>query len=296
MAESDAPRSSGLVDRVIHLEVPATWSDAKRRELVSSEASSGEWEGDVSKIAPQFFTEVYKRELGRQAAEKAGCTHFMSMDADEFYLAEQLVAAKRHILEHRLAATACRMRLYFKLPTCELQPLDDVNAVPFIVELRPGRHFRLAVPSPLLLDPTRKCSDTGPIVLLPRELVEMHHMTFVRKDVRSKLTNVSNRANYRADVDAFVAQFHRWLPGDPVIHPHPAIGRLFTHTVDVPNRFNVDLFDLCAACSSPLDLQRCAGCRWTRYCSEEHQREHWPLHRHQCFAYRQIELDQQTEA
>jgi hypothetical protein len=31
------------------------------------------------------------------------------------------------------------------------------------------------------------------MTLLPRSLVEMYHMTFVRKDIRSKLQNVSNR-------------------------------------------------------------------------------------------------------
>jgi hypothetical protein len=288
-----AMQKRGLVDRVIHLDVPSAWPEAKRRELTAVDAKSSECGGDLMQVQPQFFTETYKRELGRAAAEKAGCTHFMSMDADEFYLADQLAAAKQFVVARRLAATACRMRLYFKLPTCELRPLDDVSAVPFIVELGANRHFRLAVPSDLMLDPTRKVSNTGPIELLPRELVEMHHMTFVRRDVRAKLTNVSNRSNYRADVDAFVAQFERWQPGDAVIHPHPVIGRLFTSTAPIPNHFGVDLFEVCAACSTPVDLQRCAGCRWTRYCCVEHQTDHWPAHREQCLQWQHHQQQQQ---
>jgi hypothetical protein len=276
---------SGLIDRVIHLETPSSWSEAKRLELLAHNASTREFGGDVRNIASQFFTETYKRELGRAAAATAGCTHFMTMDCDEFYLADQLRAAKRFILRRKLVATACRMRLYFKEPTVELLPLDELNAVPFIVELdaESRRRYRLAVPtSGILLDPTRSVDFAPPVELLPRSLVEMHHLTFVRKDIRSKLTNVSNRQNYDSDVDTFVEQFAAWRQGDPVIHPHPAIRRLFTHTALVPNHFHVDLFDLCAACSSPLDLMRCAACRLTRYCSVEHQRADWSRHRDQC--------------
>lgn len=279
---------------MIHLDTPSTWSESKRRELLAHNANAADFGGDVRNVAAQFFTETYKRELGRAAAAAAGCTHFMTMDCDEFYLADQLRAAKRFVLRNRIVVSACRMRLYFKEPTCELLPLDELNAVPFIVQLdtesAPLRRYRLAVPSTVLLDPTRKVDHAPPIELLPRSLVEMHHMTFVRKDIRSKLTNVSNRQNYDTDVDSFVEQFHAWRHGDPILHPHPSFRRLFTHTVLVPNHFQVDLFELCAACSSPLDLMRCAACRLTRYCSVEHQRADWPRHRDQCRHWYSLEL------
>jgi hypothetical protein len=281
---------------VIHLDTPSTWSEAKRRELLAHNANAADFGGDVRNIAAQFFTETYKRELGRAAAAAAGCTHFMTMDCDEFYLADQLRAAKRFVLRQsqiwssRRVACVCTLRS----PPASSLPLDELNAVPFIVQLddRVGvRRYRLAVPSTACCSIRRASVDHAPpIELLPRSLVEMHHMTFVRKDIRSKLTNVSNRQNYDTDVDSFVEQFHAWRHGDPILHPHPSFRRLFTHTALVPNHFHVDLFELCAACSSPLDLMRCAACRLTRYCSVEHQRADWPRHRDQCRHWYALEV------
>lgn len=94
-------------------------------------------------IGAQFFNEVKKRELGRQAADRNGCTHFMTMDTDEFYLSEQFVAAKKYIEKNSLPATACRMRIIFKEPIYELLPYDNMNAVPFIFEVKKTCPFRL---------------------------------------------------------------------------------------------------------------------------------------------------------
>ena len=42
--------------------------------------------GDPTSIAPQFFNELLKREIGRRRCAAAGCSHFMALDADEFYI------------------------------------------------------------------------------------------------------------------------------------------------------------------------------------------------------------------
>lgn len=83
------------------------------------------------------------------------------------------------------------------------------TSVPFIFEISADRQFKLCVPayesalrhtvmcasvsrSNILLDPTRKVSNAK-IKLLGRAKVEMFHMSFVRRDISSKLQNVSNR-------------------------------------------------------------------------------------------------------
>ena len=67
----------------------------------------------------------------------------MSMDADEFYIHDELVAAMRLILQHGYEATACRMRTYFKEPIYEFFPPDDLNGVPFIFLLRDDLPFKV---------------------------------------------------------------------------------------------------------------------------------------------------------
>jgi hypothetical protein len=61
----------------------------------------------VDGIGEQFFNELTKREIGRQKCLEKGCTHFMSMDADEYYVYEQLEAAKDIIMIEGYDATAC---------------------------------------------------------------------------------------------------------------------------------------------------------------------------------------------
>lgn len=75
--------------------------------------------------------------------------------------------------------------------------------------------FRVSAPCPVLLDPTRRLMGARRLKIFARDEVrappaqpmrrplirtqcEMHHYSMVRKDIRSKLENVSNRGNYDA--------------------------------------------------------------------------------------------------
>jgi hypothetical protein len=99
--------------------------------------------GPVEQIADQFLHELNKRELGRQQCLAAECTHFMSMDADEFYIESELRAAMAAIQQHGYEATACRMRTYFKQPIYEMFPPENVNAVPLIFPLHRELAFKV---------------------------------------------------------------------------------------------------------------------------------------------------------
>ena len=44
----------------------------------------------------------------------------------------------------------------------------------------------------------------------------------------------------------------------------------------------------CAVCSSPA-TQICGGCGDVYYCSREHQRKHWAVHKTQCKPYKIVQ-------
>lgn len=67
------------------------------------------------------------------------------MDADEFYIQEQVENAKKIILEKGYEMTACMMRTLSKAPTIEYH-IDEVNGVPFINGI--NLPLRLAAPYP----------------------------------------------------------------------------------------------------------------------------------------------------
>lgn len=38
---------------------------------------------------------------------------------------------------------------------------------------------------------------------------------------------------------------------------------------------------VCAICLSPAE-QKCSGCQAVHYCTRDHQKQHWKMHKNQC--------------
>ena len=84
-----------------------------------------------------------------------------------------------------------------------------------------------------------------------RSELEMHHLSFVRKDLRRKLLNVSNRKNYNS-TEQFLKKISSWNPAKGLkegdidttienIHPHPYYKSHFKALRIVPNQFKIPL-------------------------------------------------------
>jgi len=138
----------GLVDELKKYE-PRNFTDEEKHAMCSPIAT--ELGGPPTMVSNQFFNELYKREQGRQMCAAAGCTHFMSMDTDEFYKDDELAYAKKCMLDNDLDGTACKMRFYFKEPTYEMLPFDEYNQVPLIYKIKPDASLLLAHPYPCVV-------------------------------------------------------------------------------------------------------------------------------------------------
>jgi len=167
--------------------------------------------------------------------------------------------------------------------TYEFIPFDETNAVPLICKLRDNGQFLLAEPYPVLLDPTRRVANFKKFQLLPRQIVEMYHMTLVRRHMRVKLENTSNKMNL-SKAEEFLNSFECWKTEMGVIHPHPHIGSYFHEVRTLPNYFAVDIRASCYVCSKALRLYKCSQCRSTKYCSARCQSHDWPRHKLSCHA------------
>jgi len=281
----------GLVDNVIHYETNFSMSLAEKQTIISPNARNDEMGGPVELIGNQFFNECKKREIGRLDCLHNQCTHFLCMDADEYYFADEVRESKEIILKNRYEFTVCRMRIYGKYPTIEYVQ-DDINAVPYICVCTEDKPFKLATPYPMnennqpcALDPTRRISNVNyaqnKFHFFRRDQVEMHHMTFIRKKIETKLINVSNKANY-GDVSAFLERWKSWTPEQGIIHPHPYVSKLFAKIKVVPNYFCIDLDMQCAVCCKTYQIMRCSDCKKVRYCSEVCQQDDWSNHKLVC--------------
>ncbi len=150
--------------------------------------------------------EARKRTIGLDLARRAGATHFMSLDVDEFYRPAELALARRQVEIHGYDATACRVQNYHRRPTYRCVGLDTYLGhdlyVPLICEIG-GGVFDPGIEYFCCVDPTRRLPYTNPHIFGTDEMV-MQHMTTVRRSHASlvaKFANSSSRSPFEDPVE-----------------------------------------------------------------------------------------------
>ena len=161
-------RKKGLIDHILEFTkfIPTT--------LTSPESVM---------MAKQF--ELNKRQSCLELAKKLGATHYMSIDADEFYRESELTWAKQEIKEKGLDATALH---YINYVTPSLHRGHSRWKIPFIYRVTPNCRHYAAQHIFTGVDPTRGLTDDSyhKTRVFERDLISMHHMEMVRKDLTSK--------------------------------------------------------------------------------------------------------------
>jgi len=156
--------------------------------------------------------EALKREQARDFLHKTGCTHFISMDCDEFYEPERFEEAKLWCIELQAPATAVELLSYYKTPEYQLTPKESYYC-PFICEIE--QEIDLNNTWDIVVDSSRKAGNNDAVVI-PEFICEMHHMSYVRTDLRSKLENAASKHVYDGKVDDILWDFENWEYPDPV--------------------------------------------------------------------------------
>lgn len=151
--------------------------------------------------------ELNKRNIGIALSQGAGCTHHMSMDSDEYYVKEQFEFMKKTMLEGDFDSSACQMVTYYKEFIYRLEPKEEYF-VTGLHKINIASKYLYAYNFPVLVDPTRRVVP-GKFRKFEREEIEMHHMSYIRDDIRKKLNNSSARGNFR-DIDRLVNRYESW--------------------------------------------------------------------------------------
>lgn len=199
---------------------------------------------DPDLTQPAAVNEIAKRRAGVALAEKAGATHILLMDADEFYVPSEFRQACAFIHRNRIDFSAVSHFVYAREPIFRSRdPVPTICA--FVTRLGPGFQLNLDPGNyPVApVDPTRAPFVSGGCFhRFPTSQIAMHHMTALRHDFRSKLANTTQNDNpariavMRAEYDCI----KNWDPDqgmDPAGFP----------MVRVP-----DMFGLCGWRERPL--------------------------------------------
>lgn len=181
------------------------------------------------------FNEITKRNIGLSLSEGVGCTHHMSMDSDEFYTDKQFKYLKKTIIEGDYDSSVCKMKTYFKKPNYEVRPMNEYY-VSLIYKIKQNKEFVMGHPFPVLVDPTRRM-EPGNCKIFTRDEIEMHHMSYVRKNIKSKLINSSSNSAF-THIDDFMRMFDSYEVGDTFFITSPPGNE---KTVLVDNIFDIEI-------------------------------------------------------
>jgi len=143
------------------------------------------------KIHPNV-NECTKRNLGLTAAQRAGCTHFIPLDVDEYYELEQFKKAYQYILEQNISHSACVQFAYRTATVRDTNPLNFF--APFIYRIDHGEKLELDAFGgflPWLLDPTKQIAIKKRSRISFLHQIYLHHFSFTRNDLEKKLQNSS---------------------------------------------------------------------------------------------------------
>lgn len=178
--------------------------------------------------------EQKKRNIGLEIARERGCTHLLMMDSDEFYSGDQFDYAWNEILEGNYDSSFCQMTTYYKEPTLRLEP-KETYYVPFIIKLHEETKYGPYPDYSLLVDPTRR-TKMGNVIVFSRDELEMHHFSYVRKDIRRKLTN-SSSVFPRDEVEDIIKFHTEYKKGGKAF----LLGQSTYDIVETENLFNIKL-------------------------------------------------------
>jgi len=138
-----------------------------------------------------------KRNAGLEQAKKLGYSHFLMMDADEFYEPEPFLKEKERFLNPDLKGLVCASQVYFKSPKLTIGL--DTTRITFIHKITPNLRFEFNRDYPyafdrtgIYIDPTRQLNINNGVEW---SNVICHHYSWVRKDFEKKIRNSTARNN-----------------------------------------------------------------------------------------------------
>lgn len=178
--------------------------------------------------------EINKRNIGLKNSKDNHCTHHMSLDTDEFYIKEDLQKVKSFLQKNpEYDSSACQMKTYYKSGEYCISPPEDYY-VSLIYKIT-SNNFTFT-DFPVLVDPTRRIK-TDNCAIFDRSVIEMHHMSYIRNDIKKKLQNSSAFINFSNSIDEIVNHFNNWKFGTPALFAGSP--NVFRNIEKTKNLFNI---------------------------------------------------------
>jgi hypothetical protein len=157
------------------------------------------------------INEINIRNLGLSLSKEVGCTHHASLDVDEFYVPSELEYAKKVMEDGDFNYSIATMEMYYKQPTYRIVPRQGL-LTSFIHPVHNEYRYDTKIKFPYPIETTRRHALRDKPKYFSANEVMMHHMSYVRKDIRRKLRNSDNGQFYK-HLNQFFNEFDEYKLG-----------------------------------------------------------------------------------
>lgn len=137
------------------------------------------------------------------------CSHFFLSATDHLYKEDEILYAKKLVELKGFKTTYSKMITYFKTPTLRLEPLEDYY-MPFIC----STSVNIGLHAPVLVDPACSFRPFAPFYVFSEDEVLMHHFSWIRDDISSKLDNAAAKVNWLDKIEEFKEKYNNFKLGD----------------------------------------------------------------------------------
>ena len=180
----------------------------------------------------------FKRNIGLDLCRQHGCNYHMTIDSDEFYTDEQFRFMKEEMLRGDYGTGYCRHIQYYKDSIYQLK-YPERYYVTTIEKILPTTKYVYGIPCAVDVSPERKTTNVQNGLscrIFSRNECEMHHLSFVRKDIAKKLRNGSlDKAFLKEEIDPVVEHYKTWK------YPEKCMwaGKTLLEVIEVPRQFEI---------------------------------------------------------
>lgn len=185
------------------------------------------------------INEQVKRNIGLEKCIENECGVFSSMDTDEMYLFEDYNKALKEFLDGGFDSSFCQMQTYYKRPDMIVSP-PETYFVPLFYKISGRRskfRFEFIQDYQVVCDGTRMIKAGFP-KMFTRDEIEMHHFSYVRNSLDSKVENSSAQMGNR-EKEMVKNHFNNWKYGEKGIF----LGNQIFNLKETKNHFKIKVND-----------------------------------------------------
>ena len=153
--------------------------------------------------------EILKRNIGLTEVRDNGCHYHINMDTDEYYKTDEFEKMCEVVINGGYNSSAFQLATYYGDQYHQLSP-KETYYVNGLHKIETDTKFQFNHPFPVLVDPTRRVNTFDKCKIFLRDEIEMHHLSHVRRNYRSKLENSSALINFSDKIEKLMECYINW--------------------------------------------------------------------------------------